>query len=301
MNDSTDAVATPAERAISSRASSPVARALDLIALVKPRIMTMALLTAAGAMSLAGGAPTSIALWLLAGTAFIVGSANTLNMWLERDIDCLMTRTKNRPLPQQRLSPNTALWFGIAQGAVALPTLAMVNILTAGLGLVALMLYVGVYTPLKQRTHWATWIGAIPGAMPALMGWTAATGHIELAGLAVFAVLLVWQVPHFHAIALYRQRDYDNAGLKTLPGTHGVHAARMQIAIYLVVQVALSFAIVPLGVGGPIYIATAAILGAIVLVQGLGGVRDGNAKWARNVFVTSIVYIPVLFAVMVFA
>jgi protoheme IX farnesyltransferase len=275
-------------------------KAVDLIALVKPRIMIMALLTAAGALRLAPvGVPTSRVLWLLAGTALIVGAANTLNMWLERDVDCLMARTKDRPLPQHRLEAQTALVFGVVQGALSIPALAMVNLVTAGLGMVALLLYVGVYTPMKQRSHIATWVGAIPGAMPALMGWTAATGRISLAGLAVFSVLFFWQIPHFHAIAMVRQRDYDAAGLKTLPGTHGVAAARRQIGLYLVVQVALSFTLVPLDVAGPIYAATAAVLGALVLVQGLRGVRDGSAKWARGVFLTSIVYLPILFAVMV--
>ena len=275
-------------------------RAVDLIALVKPRIMLMALLTAAGAMSLAPGAvPPLRALWLLAGTALIVGAANTLNMWLERDIDCLMARTRNRPLPKGRLEAATALRFGAIQGVLALPALAMVNVVTAALGLLALLLYVGVYTPMKQRSHWATWVGAVPGAIPALMGWTAATGRIELPGLAVFGVLFIWQVPHFHAIAMYRLRDYDAAGLKTLPGTHGIEAARRAIALYLVVQVAVSFTLVPLGVAGPLYLATAAALGAAVLVQGLGGLRRGDAKWARSVFLASIVYLPVLFTVMV--
>ena len=273
---------------------------VDLIALVKPRIMMMALLTAAGAMSLApGDAPVARALWLILGTALIVGSANTLNMWLERDIDCLMARTRNRPLPQHRLEPGTALTFGVMQGALSLPALAMVNLLTAALGLFALVLYVGVYTPMKQRSHWATWVGAVPGALPALMGWTAATGRIELAGLAVFGVLLFWQIPHFHAIAMYRQRDYDAAGLKTLPGARGLPAARHQIALYLVVQVAVSLTLVPLGVAGPLYLVTAAVAGAAVLVQGLRGVRSGGARWARTVFVASIIYLPVLFAVMV--
>jgi protoheme IX farnesyltransferase len=275
-------------------------KAVDLIALVKPRIMLMALLTAAGAMSLAPAAvPPLRALWLLAGTALIVGAANTLNMWLERDIDCLMARTRNRPLPKGRLEAATALRFGAIQGVLALPALAMVNVVTAALGLLALLLYVGVYTPMKQRSHWATWVGAVPGAIPALMGWTAATGRIELPGLAVFGVLFIWQVPHFHAIAMYRLRDYDAAGLKTLPGTHGIEAARRSIAIYLVVQVAVSFTLVPLGVAGPLYLATAAALGAAVLVQGLGGLRRGDAKWARSVFLASIVYLPVLFTVMV--
>jgi protoheme IX farnesyltransferase len=274
------------------------AKTVDLIALVKPRIMVMALLTAAGAVSLApGDASMTTTLWLLAGTGLIVGAANALNMWLERDIDCLMARTKNRPLPQGRLAAQTALVFGGILGVAAIPALAMVNVITAALGLLALVLYVGVYTPMKQRSHWATWVGAVPGAMPALMGWTAATGRIELAGLAVFGVLFFWQVPHFHAIAMYRQRDYDAAGLKTLPSARGIDAARREIALYLVVQVAVSFAPVMLGVTGLPYLVAAAVLGILVLVQGLSG--NGSTKWARNVFLASIVYLPVLFAVMV--
>ena len=275
-------------------------RTIDLARLVKPRIMGMALLTAAGAMSLAPGEVLpGRALWLILGTALIVGSANTLNMWLERDIDCLMARTRDRPLPRHRLAARTALVFGAVQGALSLPALAMVNVVTAALGLVALLMYVGVYTPMKQRSHWATWVGAVPGALPALMGWTAATGRVELAGLAVFGVLFFWQIPHFHAIALYRQRDYDAAGLKTLPGTHGVVAARHHIVFYLAVQVAVSLSLVPLGVTGLPYLVTAVLLGAVVLVQGASGLRSGTAKWARSVFLASILYLPVLFAVMV--
>jgi protoheme IX farnesyltransferase len=281
-------------------AVAPRIRALDLVTLVKPRIMVMAILTAAGAMSLApGNVPVGRALWLILGTALIVGSANTLNMWLERDIDCLMARTKHRPLPQHRLDARTALGFGAIQGALSLPALAMVNLVTAGLGLIALLMYVGVYTPMKQRSHWATWIGAVPGALPALMGWTAATGRIELGGLAVFGVLLFWQIPHFHAIATYRQRDYDAAGLKTLPGTHGIAAARRHILIYLVVQVVVSLAPLPLGIAGTPYLITASVLGVGVLAQAASGIGHGTQKWARNVFLASIVYLPVLFAVMV--
>jgi protoheme IX farnesyltransferase len=273
-------------------------KTVDLVALVKPRIMVMALLTAAGAMSLAPGTMSAVtALWLLAGTGLIVGSANTLNMWLERDIDCLMSRTKNRPLPQQRLAPTTALAFGALQGAAALPALAVAGVIPAALGLLALILYVGAYTPMKQRSHWAVWVGSVPGAMPALMGWTAATGRIDLPGLAVFAVLFIWQVPHTHAISIYRQREYDAAGLKTLPGTHGVAHARREILAFLVVQVAISFAPAALGVAGIPYVVTAAVLGIMVLVQAFAG--NGSPKWARNVFMTSIVYMPILFAVMV--
>jgi len=287
------------------------AKTVDLVALVKPRIMVMALLTAAGAMSLAPGTiHTASALWLLAGTALIVGSANTLNMWLERDVDCLMSRTKNRPLPQHRLHANTAVAFGAIQGALALPALAMAGVIPASLGLLALILYVGAYTPMKQVSHWSIWVGAVPGAMPALMGWTAATGRIDLAGLAVFGVLFFWQIPHTHAIGIYRQREYEAAGLKTLPITHGIARARRAILAFLVVQVAVSFAPALLGVAGLPYMITAGVLGLLVLVQGFGPARrsksgalhlggDGSTKWARNVFLTSIVYLPILFAVMV--
>jgi protoheme IX farnesyltransferase len=220
-------------------------------------------------------------------------------MWLERDSDCLMARTKNRPLPTRRLDPVVALVSGALLGAVALPVLALAGIVPAALGLVALLLYVGVYTPMKQRTPWATWVGSVPGAMPALLGWTAATGRLDVGGLAVFAILFMWQVPHTHAIAIYRQRDYDAAGLKTLVGTRGLAVTRRAIAGWLVVQVALSLALVPLGVAGVPYLVTASVLGAFVLVQGWSGLRTGEARWARNVFLASIVYLPLLFGVMV--
>ena len=282
------------------------AKTADLVSLVKPRIMVMALLTAAGAMSLAPGIlPFAQSLWLLAGTALIVGSANTLNMWLERDVDCLMSRTKNRALPGGRLHANSALVFGALQGFVALPVLAVTGMIPAALGLLALILYVGAYTPMKQRSHWAVWLGAVPGAMPALMGWTAATGRIDLPGLAVFGVLFIWQVPHTHAIGVYRQREYDAAGLKTLPGTHGVASARRQILAFLVVQVAISFAPAYLGVAGLPYLIAASVLGVMVLVQAFGtrvsaDTAKGDAsRWARNVFLASLIYLPILFAVMV--
>jgi protoheme IX farnesyltransferase len=223
-----------------------------------------------------------------------------------------MSRTKNRPLPRARLQPSTALVFGSVQGAIALPVLALagggptgtaeptpLHLWPACLGLLALVLYVGAYTPMKQRTHWATWVGAVPGAMPALIGWTAATGRIDLPGLAVFGVLFFWQIPHTHAIAIYRQREYDAAGLKTLPGERGVATTRHAIAAFLVVQVAISFTPWLLGVAGLPYAIVAAVLGAPVLLHGLTG--DGTTRWARQVFVASIVYLPILFATMVWS
>jgi protoheme IX farnesyltransferase len=129
------------------------------------------------------------------------------------------------------------------------------------------------------------------------MGWTAATGHIDVAGLAVFGVLFFWQIPHTHAIAIYRQREYDAAGMKTLPSARGAATARRSIKLYLLVQVAISFTPYLLGVAGLPYVIAASVLGAMVLVQGLRG--DGGSKWAREVFLTSIIYMPILFAIMV--
>jgi len=274
----------------------------DAVALMKPRIMLMALLTAAGGLSLApGAAQPGIWLALVVGTALIVGAANTLNMYLERDIDCLMARTKNRPLPAGRMEPAFALWLGVAQAFIAVPVLTFaINPLTGLLGVIALICYVMLYTPLKQRTVLATLIGSLPGAMPALMGWTAVTDAIDVRGLAVFGVLFIWQVPHFHAIALFRHKDYVRAGLKTVPSEHGEVAARRRIAVYLVFQVALSLMLYPLGVAGLGYALVAAIAGAAYLGYGLAGLAPNvGARWARRLFLASILYLPVLFTAMV--
>jgi protoheme IX farnesyltransferase len=278
----------------------------DVVALAKPRIMMMALLTAAGGMSLAPVA-SSPAVWLalMIGTGLIVGAANTLNMYLERDIDCLMARTRNRPLPARRMEPSFALAFGIAQALVAVPLLTFaLDPLTGLLGVVALISYVMLYTPLKQRSTVATWIGSVPGAMPALMGWTAATGQLDLGGLSVFALLFIWQVPHFHAIALFRRGEYERAGLKTVPGTRGNLAARREIALYSVVQLAISVTPWLLGIAGWPYLIVAVLAGVAYTgfaVYGLRGFATtaNEARWAKRLFLASIAYLPAVFLTMV--
>jgi protoheme IX farnesyltransferase len=277
------------------------AKTVDLVALVKPRIMIMALLTAAGAMSHAPGTvATSRALWLLLGCALIVGSANTLNMWLERDVDCLMARTKDRPLPQRRLDATTALVFGAVQGALSLPALAIVGPVPAALGLLALILYVGVYTPMKQRSHWAVWIGGIPGAMPALMGWTAATGRIDAGALALFGVLFLWQIPHFLAIAIFRSEDYGRAGFEILPRVVSERTTRVVIVVFSTALLAVSLSLASLRVAGVFYAATAAVLGAGFVVWGLAGLRRAAARaWARSLFFASLVYLTLLFVALI--
>jgi protoheme IX farnesyltransferase len=156
-----------------------------------------------------------------------------------------------------------------------------------------------VYTPMKQRSHVATWIGAVPGAMPALMGWTAVTGRVDAGGLAVFSVLFVWQIPHFHAITLYRLRDYQRAGLATLPGARGDAATRVEIVMYALVQLACSLMLYALGVCGELYLVIAAVSGLAYAGYAASGLFRGDAKWARRLFLASILYLPLVFGAMV--
>jgi protoheme IX farnesyltransferase len=286
--------------------SSPKAssRARDVLALTKPRISVLSVATAAAGLGLAPGvASARLSLITLLGTLLLVGSASTLNMYLERDVDAKMTRTRNRPLPAGRLPANLALWFGLVQAAVAIPMLWLgANALTGALGALALVLYVLVYTPLKRKTTLSLLIGAIPGAMPPLLGWTAATGHVSVAALAVFGVMFFWQIPHFIAIALFRTEDYVGAGLKILPAEVGAVAARKQLFAYLVAQIAVTLVLVPLGLGGPVYLVGAILLGAWMLWLGVRGLRaDADVPWARKFFIATVAYLPALLCLLVVA
>ena len=273
----------------------------DVISLVKPRILLFALLTAVAGMALAPGTPDAGA-WipLALGTALIVGAANTLNMYLERETDCLMARTRKRPLPDGRMAPGHALAFGLAQSVLAVPILTFaVHPLTGFLGVVALLSYVLLYTPLKQRTTVATLIGSVPGAMPPLLGWTAATGNLDAGALVLFGVMFVWQIPHFHAIAMFRRHDYDRAGLKILPSERGESTTRQAIVFYLALQVQLSLLLTPLGVAGRWYALVAAITGGAYFIYGVRGLASGGPRWARTVFLISLAYLPVIFLALV--
>ncbi|MCP4445557.1 MAG: protoheme IX farnesyltransferase [Myxococcales bacterium] len=273
----------------------------DLIALAKPGILIFALMTTAGAMSLAPGTvEPSLWLPLFLGTGLIVASANALNMYLEREIDCYMSRTKKRPLPAGRMDPQVALVFGLIAVAISVPLLTFgVNALTGMCGVVAFISYVMFYTPMKQRTTMAVIVGSLPGAMPALMGWTAVTGRLDAGGLVIFGILFFWQIPHFHAISLFRSKEYTRAGLKVLPVESSPEFTRLAMVLYTAVQVQLSFMLYPLGVAGIWYVATAALLGGAYFVYSVVGLRNGNAKWAKRFFLFSIVYLPILFTVMV--
>jgi heme o synthase len=308
MQDPADisAVASSAASAssASSRASQVAAR--DLVTLAKPRITLMVVITAAGGLFLSQRMPgaqalsTVTILSTLLGCALIVSGANALNMYIERDVDRRMDRTKNRPLPAGRMAPRIALWFGMGLSALAIPILALgANALTALLAIVANLLYVLAYTPLKQHSSYALHIGAIPGAIPPLLGWTAGTGRIDAAGMVLFGVLFLWQIPHFCAIALFRKADYARAGIHVLPNTSGELATRHTIVRWTFALVATSLLVVPLGVAHHGYLIAATLLGGVFFVWGCYGLREGSARrWAKSLFGISIVYLVLLFAAL---
>lgn len=269
----------------------------DLLALTKPRITVQVVLTACCGLWLA---PNSVgplhAFWLLLGTALVVSSANTINMYIERDIDGRMARTRRRPLPDGRLRPDVALWTGMILGLLSLPVLALgVNPLTALLGLLSFIIYVAIYTPLKQRSPVALIIGAIPGAMPPLMGWTGATGQLSLPGLVLFGIMFCWQIPHFLAITLYRTEELARAGYKVTAASRGRLAAKVDAVLYLAALLPISLLLVPLRVVGKPYLVLAALAGIVYFAWGVFGLRrEAGARWARQLFMISLLYITVL-------
>jgi protoheme IX farnesyltransferase len=270
----------------------------ELIAITKPRITTQVLFTTAGGIWLAPNPmPFGRALIAVLATTLIVGAASALNCYIERDSDKLMARTQNRPLPSGRLDPAIALIFGLGMACLAVPLLALgVNQLTGFLGALAFVGYVWVYTPLKRVTPWALEIGAIPGAIPPLLGWTAATGRIELPGLVLFGILFIWQLPHFLAISLFRKEEYAKAGIKVLPVVKGDEVTKRRIPLQVAALVACSLLLYPLGVAGKLYFITACVLGGAFLFEALRGLRPGaDAKWAKRLFIGSLFYLTLLF------
>jgi heme o synthase len=275
----------------------------SMVRLGKPRITGMVIITFLGGLWLA---PGDIALWrtimTLIGTALLVAASNALNMYLERDADALMERTRDRPLPRAIVSPEAALAFGTGLSCVGIALVFLAsNLLTGLLGMLAVAGYVAVYTPLKRTSAAAVFVGAVPGALPPLMGWTAVTGRLDAAGLALFAVLFLWQIPHFLAIATYRGADYARAGFKVLPLTVSVRATRVTIVAFSVVLVAATIVLEPLRVAGPRYALCATLLGAVFIGWAAAGFRRAaENRWARSLFVYSIVYLTLLFVALAF-
>jgi protoheme IX farnesyltransferase len=279
---------------------SPVQYAKDLLLLAKPRLSGLVVLTTAGGVVLA---PERIgvarAIVTIAGTAAVVGAANALNCYLERDVDARMRRTRDRPLPAGRVEPFVALALGILIPVFALPILAMAaSPLTALLAFVALAVYVGVYTPMKRRSTLALFVGAVPGAIPPLMGWTAVTGRLDAGGVALFALLFAWQLPHFLAISIYLAEDYARGGLRVFALVHGERATRGWIAASSVLLLAASLALVPLGLAGLAYGVVAAAAGAALVAGAVAGLGRSGGRWARNLFLGTLAHLTLLFAAL---
>lgn len=274
----------------------------DLVALTKPRITTMVLVTTAGGLGLA---PAGQLTWMqklltIFATGLVVSAASALNCYLERDTDALMNRTRKRPLAAGRLSPALALGFGLGLAAIAIPLLTFcVHPLPGLLAFIAFVSYVWLYTPMKRMSTDALLVGAVPGAMPPLIGWTAATGKLDLPGLVLFAILFVWQLPHFLAIAIYCKEDYARGGHKVFPVVRGEESAKRWAVLWSVFQLAVSLLLVPLGVAGWIYGSVAAIAGTAYLAYATYGVgRDLGRGWSRRLMMGSIYYLTAIFVAL---
>ncbi len=270
----------------------------DYLALTKPRLSGLVVFTAAGGMGLAPHWPPAI-VWFatILGIALIVGAANAFNEILERDVDGLMERTANRPLPTGRLSMNQALPFALVLAGVGTMMLAVfANLTTAVLGVVALGCYALVYTPLKKQSHWAMEVGGIAGALPPLIGWTAATGKIDGGGLVLAAILFTWQMPHFIAIALFRKAEYAKAGLTNLPLAIGDAAAQRHAILWTVALILMSIAPMPVGLAGSGYAITAGVLDVALFACAI--FQRKEPFWAKRLFLASLVYLTLLFVAL---
>ena len=273
----------------------------DVITLVKPRITLLTLITACAGLHLAPG-NANWALWLhtLIGTAFLVGGANALNMFIERDTDLLMTRTQDRPLPGKRLSPEFVLGFGSLLIGLAVPWLSyFVNPLTGALGALSVVSYVLFYTPLKRKTSLALWVGAVPGAMPPLLGWAAVARSVDLPALILFLIIFFWQVPHFLAIGIFRREEYAKAGIKILTLEKTSRHIKFQSAFYAGLLLPTSVSLYFLKVAGSLYLVTALVLGLVFFIYACLGFRSQNElRWSKRLFLISLVYLTVLYGVL---
>ena len=275
------------------------------VALTKPRIIELLLVTTVPTMVVAArGLPS---LWLviatLVGGTLAAGSANTINCYVDRDIDELMKRTARRPLPRSIVTPGEALRFGIVLGLVATLWLGLlVNWLSAALGLAAILFYVFVYTlGMKRRTPSNIVIGGAAGCMPVLIGWAAVTGRVELPAWVLFAVIFYWTPPHFWALAMRFRDDYAAAGVPMLPVVRTESETALQIVLYSWVMVAVSLLFFPVASMGAVYLGSAIVLGAVFLREAhglLGRARRGADARPMRLFHFSISYLTLLFVAM---
>jgi heme o synthase len=271
--------------------------------LTKARLTSLVLLTTLVGFYLGtrGAVDYGLMMYALLGTALLASGASALNQLLERQFDARMKRTENRPLPSGRLQPDAVLIFGAMTSIAGLLLLAWkVNPLTSMLGAATLISYVFIYTPLKRVTTLNTVVGAIPGALPPLMGWTAARGEITAEGWALFAILFFWQLPHFMAIAWIYREDYARGGFVMLPVVDpaGERTGRSAISHTLGLLPVSLFPVI-LGMAGWFYFGSAILLGGMFLIAAVRFSRHLSLVAARHLFYASILYLPLLFGAMV--
>lgn len=278
----------------------PLRRVLaDYVNLTKPRITFLVLVTTLAGLWLASQAlpPLELAFFTLLGTGLASASAATLNNFIDRDLDVTMARTRGRPLPARRLKPVEALIFGVVLALASFAILSIfVNLLSALLALLAILFYAGIYTAwLKRTTPLCTILGGVSGAIPPVIGWTAVTNQIDLTALVLFAILFLWQPPHFWALALLRTDEYREAGIPMLPVVHGPEITHRQILLHAVLLLPVSLLLYPLGVVGWSYLLGASILGlGFVILSLLVLMHSKSVRLTRSLFLYSTLYLGVL-------
>jgi protoheme IX farnesyltransferase len=275
----------------------------DYVALTKPKIISLLLVTTLGAMMIAGeGFPSVwIVLWTLIGGALASGGAGAVNHFIDRDIDTKMGRTKGRPVVTGRIAPWQALAFGIALEVASFALLAIgVNLLSAFLALAGYLFYVVIYTLwLKRVTPQNIVIGGAAGAFPPLVGWAAATGELSAGAWVLFAIVFFWTPPHFWALALLIRGDYERANVPMLPVVRGVAETRKQIMIYTVIMIATTLLPLATGTSGPLYLVLALGLGGWFLYDAILLLREQTQRAARRLYLYSLLYLALLFLAMV--
>jgi len=296
---------SPKNPASETRPASGAGTVQSYLALTKPRITFFILMSTAIGFMCGAHSVTIRDLWLtllhtLIGTALIASGAAALNQWYERDADAKMNRTMARPIPSGRITPQHALWFGSALSIAGFAELSLgANLLTGLLGAFTLVMYVFVYTPLKRITPHATTIGAIPGAMPPLIGFAAAAGTLSAPAWILFAILFLWQFPHFYAIAWMYRDDYARAGIRMLPVVEpdGVSTARRVVLFSLVL---LPVSLLPkfTAMAGDVYLFGAIVMGLMFAYSAVRMWLDHSAAHARQVLLASVVYLPVLYGLL---
>jgi protoheme IX farnesyltransferase len=275
----------------------------DFLTLAKPRLNLLVLITTLAGVYLA--APHGLPLWILVhtlvGTALVAGGAAALNQVWERESDGLMRRTRTRPLPAGRLAVSDGAWFGCALSAIGLSELALkVNLLSAVVAALTLASYVFVYTPLKRRTSLSTLVGAIPGALPPVIGWTAATGSITLPAVVLFGIVFLWQMPHFLAIAWIYRDDYAAAGIPLLPVLEpDGRRTGDQALLYAAALWPVSLMPAVVGLADAPYSVVATALGFAYMALAFRFARERSPVTARRLFLFSITYLPLLWGALV--